>query len=46
MVIDQFQASEGGKTRVRAGPFTSREEAEMALEKMKQIGIAGVISGK
>lgn len=36
----------GKKTRVRAGPFESREAAEKALEKMKQIGVSGVISTK
>jgi len=36
----------GRKTRVRAGPFESREAAEKALEKMKQIGVSGVISTK
>ena len=34
------------KTRVRAGPFASREAAEKALERMKQVGVSGVISGK
>jgi DedD protein len=36
----------GKKTRVRAGPFASRDAAEKALEKMKRIGVSGVISGK
>ncbi|MGB9493899.1 MAG: SPOR domain-containing protein [Azonexus sp.] len=36
----------GRKTRVRAGPFESREAAEKALERMKQIGVSGVISTK
>lgn len=36
----------GKKTRVRAGPFASREAAEKAAEKMKQIGVNGVIAGK
>jgi DedD protein len=36
----------GKRTRVRAGPFPSREAAEKALEKMKQVGVSGVISGK
>ena len=36
----------GKRTRVRAGPFPSRDAAEKALEKMKQIGVSGVISGK
>jgi DedD protein len=36
----------GKRTRVRAGPFPSRDAAEKALEKMKQIGVSGVIAGK
>ncbi|NJD25656.1 MAG: hypothetical protein FIB06_09670 [Betaproteobacteria bacterium] len=36
----------GKRTRVRAGPFPSREAAEKGLEKMKQVGVSGVISGK
>ena len=34
------------KTRVRAGPFPSREAAEKALEKIKRIGVNGVIAAK
>jgi DedD protein len=36
----------GKRTRVRAGPFPNREAAEKALEKMKQVGVSGVVSGK
>lgn len=36
----------GKRTRVRAGPFPSREAAEKGLEKMKQVGVSGVISAK
>lgn len=36
----------GKKTRVRAGPFASRDAAEKAAEKMKRIGVNGVIAGK
>lgn len=38
----------GGKktTRVRAGPFPSREVADKALDKMKRIGVNGVIAAK
>ena len=36
----------GKKTRVRAGPFASRDAAEKAAQKMKQIGVNGVITGK
>ena len=43
---EPLQTPGGAKTRVRAGPFPSREAAEKALEKMKQIGVSGVIAGK
>jgi DedD protein len=36
----------GRKTRVRAGPFADRAAAERALEKMKRIGVNGVIAAK
>ena len=36
----------GDKTRVRAGPFPSREAAEKALEKIKRIGVDGVVAVK
>lgn len=43
---EPLQTPSGTKTRVRAGPFATREAAEKALEKMKQVGVSGVISGK
>ena len=36
----------GDKTRVRAGPFPNREAAEKALEKIKRIGLDGVVAVK
>ena len=36
----------GRKTRVRAGPFPSQAEAQKALEKIKRIGVNGVVAGK
>ncbi len=44
--VEALDTPGGKKTRVRAGPFGSREAAEKALEKMKQVGVSGVISGK
>lgn len=44
--VEPLDTPGGKKTRVRAGPFASREAAEQALEKMKQAGVSGVISGK
>ena len=41
-----LESSQGSKTRVRAGPFASREAAEQALEKMKKIGVGGVVAAK
>lgn len=34
------------KTRVRAGPFPSREAAEKALDKMKRMGVSGVVTSR
>jgi len=36
----------GHKTRVRAGPFPSKEAAQKALDKIKRIGVNGVIAAK
>lgn len=44
--VETLDTPGGKKTRVRAGPFGNREAAEKALEKMKQVGVSGVISGK
>lgn len=43
---EPLDTPQGKKTRVRAGPFASREAAEKALEKMRRIGISGVVSAK
>lgn len=43
---EPLETPQGKKTRVRAGPFPTREAAEKALEKMQRIGVSGVISGK
>lgn len=43
---ENLESPQGRKTRVRAGPFANREAAEKALEKMKRIGVAGVVAPK
>ena len=43
---EPLQTPGGTKMRVRAGPFPSREAAEKALDKMKQLGVSGVIAGR
>lgn len=43
---ESLDTPQGKKTRVRAGPFASREAAEKALEKMQRIGVSGVVSAK
>ena len=43
---ESLDSSAGKKTRVRAGPFASRDAAEKAVEKMKQAGVHGVVSGR
>ena len=43
---EPLDSPEGKKTRVRAGPFPSRDVADKALDKMKRIGVSGVVAGK
>jgi len=43
---EPLDTPQGKKTRVRAGPFASREAAEKALTKMQRIGVSGVVSAK
>lgn len=43
---ENLDSPQGRKTRVRAGPFPSREAAEKALEKMKRIGVNGIVAAK
>ena len=43
---EPLDTPQGKKTRVRAGPFASRDAADKALEKMQRIGVSGVVSAK
>lgn len=43
---EPLDTPQGKKTRVRAGPFVSREAADKALAKMQKIGVSGVVSAK
>ena len=43
---EQLRTGTGTKTRVRAGPFASRELAEKAREKLKQHGLDGIVAPK
>jgi DedD protein len=43
---ETLESPEGKKTRVRAGPFPNREAADRALEKMKRIGVNGLVAAK
>lgn len=43
---ETFDSPQGKKTRVRAGPFSSREAAEKAAARMKSIGVGGVVAAK
>lgn len=43
---EPLDTPQGRKTRVRAGPFASREAADKALDKMKKIGVSGVVAAK
>ncbi len=44
--VEPLDTPQGKKTRVRAGPFASREAADKALEKMQRIGVSGVVAAK
>jgi DedD protein len=41
-----LNSSEGKKIRLRAGPFSSRDAADKALDRIKSIGVGGVVSTK
>lgn len=43
---ENLDSPQGAKTRVRAGPFPNKEAAEKALDKMKKIGVNGIVSAK
>lgn len=43
---EPLDTPQGKKTRVRAGPFASREAAEKALQKMQKIGVSGVVTAR
>jgi DedD protein len=43
---EPLESPDGMKTRVRAGPFPDRAAAERALERMKRIGVNGVVAAK
>ena len=43
---ESLDSPEGKKTRVRAGPFANRDAAEKALEKIKRIGVNGVVAAR
>lgn len=43
---EALDTPQGKKTRVRAGPFPTREAAEKALEKMQRIGVSGVVAAR
>ena len=41
-----LKTTRGEKTRVRAGPYESRDAAEKALEQLKALGLNGVVTPK
>ena len=43
---EPLESPGGTKTRARAGPFPNREAADKALEKIKRIGVNGVVAAK
>jgi len=43
---EKIDADQGSRTRVRAGPFASREAAEKAQARIKKIGVDGTVAAK
>lgn len=43
---EKLKTGQGEKTRVRAGPFPTREAAEKAGEKLKKMGLNGIVAPK
>ena len=46
VITEPLDSPDGKKTRVRAGPFPNRAAADKALEKIKKIGVNGVVAAK
>ena len=46
VITEPLDSPDGKKTRVRAGPFPNRVAADKALEKIKKIGVNGVVAAK
>ena len=46
VITEPLDSPDGKRTRVRAGPFASREAADKALEKIRRIGVNGVVAAK
>jgi len=43
---EKFDSPQGPRTRVRAGPFPSKDAAEKARTKVKIVGVDGPIAPK
>lgn len=43
---EKFDSPQGARTRVRAGPFASREAADKARERIKKFGVDGQVAQK
>lgn len=43
---EKFDSPQGARTRVRAGPFVSREAAEKARDRIKKLGVDGQVAQK
>lgn len=43
---DILKTPKGDKTRVRAGPFPTREEAEKVRDRLKKMGVNGVVASR
>lgn len=45
-ISEPLDTPQGKKTRLRAGPFASKDAADKALDKMRKIGVSGVVAAK
>ena len=45
-ISESLDTPQGKKTRLRAGPFASKDAADKALDKMRKIGVSGVVAAK
>jgi DedD protein len=43
---EKIESAQGARTRVRAGPFASRDAAEKAQARIEKVGVGGTVAAK